>query len=243
MGDINAQAVSYQNGAENLRGYLAYDDAISEQRPGILVIHEWWGIDDYIRSRAERLADLGYCALAIDMYGEGKTADNPGDAGALMTAVMQDIKTAETRLKAGYQYLQNVAATDTNRMAAIGYCFGGAMALHAARIGMELRGVVSFHGALASHHHPRYGSVKAKVLVCHGEADNFIPEQDVADFKREMEDAGVDYRFKTYTGAKHAFTNPAADENGRKFGINVAYNQAADQQSWDAMQAFFQEIF
>jgi dienelactone hydrolase len=243
MADIHAEVVNYKNGTENLQGYLAYDAAISGRRPGILVIHEWWGIDDHIRGRVERLAKLGYCALAIDMYGEGRTADNPGDAGALMTAVMQNIKSGEARLAAGYRRLVNTATTDQNRIAAIGYCFGGAMVLHAARIGMDLRGVVSFHGALASHHHPAPGSVKAKVLVCHGAADNFIPEQDVIDFKQEMDGAGVDHRFKTYADAKHAFTNPAADENGRKFGINVAYNELADEQSWKDMQAFFSEIF
>jgi dienelactone hydrolase len=241
MADIHAEVVNYKNGTENLQGYLAYDAAISGRRPGILVIHEWWGTDDHIRGRVERLAKLGYCALAIDMYGEGRTADNPGDAGALMTAVMQNIKSGEARLAAGYRRLVNTATTDQNRIAAIGYCFGGAMVLHAARIGMDLRGVVSFHGALASHHHPAPGSVKAKVLVCHGAADNFIPEQDVIDFKQEMDGAGVDYRFKTYADAKHAFTNPAAD--GRKFGINVAYNELADEQSWKDMQAFFSEIF
>ena len=152
----------------NLRGYLAYDDSSEDARPGIIVVHEWWGLNDYIQARARQLAELGYCALAIDMYGDGRTADNPEQAGAQMNAVLEDMKTGTARLEAGYQTLQQHERVDGSRVAAIGYCFGGAMVLHMARIGMPLKGVVSFHGALGSFHKPAPGEVKAAVLVCHG---------------------------------------------------------------------------
>jgi dienelactone hydrolase len=189
------------------------------------------------------LAELGYVALAVDMYGDGKVAENPGDAGALMTAVLNDMKAGEECFTAGYELLKSQRAADAGRIAAIGYCFGGAVVLHAARRGLLLRGVVSFHGALGSFHKPSPGSVAAKILVCHGADDSLVPDADVAAFKQEMEQAKADYRFMTYAKALHGFTNPDADANGRKYGIPLAYNAEADRQSWQDMREFLARIF
>ena len=183
---IRTETALYAANGTNLRGHLAYDDSIEGARPGVIVIHEWWGLNDYIKSRAQQLAALGYSALAIDMFGDGQTADNPTDAGAQMNAVLNDMETGTARLQAGLETLQNHAAVDSSRIGAIGYCFGGAMVLHMARIGMPLKGVVSFHGALGSFHKPAAGEVKAKVLVCHGAADEFVPQSDIDNFKAEM---------------------------------------------------------
>lgn len=241
--NIHTETVSYTANGTTLKGYLAYDEGANIERPGVLVVHEWWGLNDYIRRRAQMLAELGYTALAVDMYGDGKTTDNPGDAGSLMNAVLQDTAQAEARLKASYELLKGQATTDATHVAAIGYCFGGAMVLHAARIGMHLDGVVSFHGALGAAHKPTPGSVRAKVLVCHGAADSLVPDADVAAFKQEMDEAGADYRFEAYEGALHGFTNPDADENGKKYGLPLAYSAEIDRRSWQAMQDFFNEIF
>ncbi len=241
--NIRTEPVSYQANGTTLKGYLACDEGSAAKRPGVLVVHEWWGLNDYIRRRAQMLAELGYTALAVDMYGEGQTAANPDEAGRLMNAVLENMKQGEARLKAGYELLKGRPTTDAAHVAAIGYCFGGAMVLHAARIGMDLDGVVSFHGALGSAHKPAPGSVRARILVCHGAADSLVPDADVAAFKQEMDEAEADYRFVAYEGALHGFTNPDADENGKKYGLPLAYSAETDRRSWQAMQKFFHAIF
>jgi dienelactone hydrolase len=240
--NIHTETVSYTASGTTLRGYLAYDESADAERPGVLVVHEWWGLNEYIRRRAQMLAELGYTALAVDMYGEGQTADNPDEAGRLMNTVLQDMRQGEARFKAGYELLKGQSTTDAH-MAAIGYCFGGAMVLHAARIGMDLDGVVSFHGALGSAHKPTPGGVRARILVCHGAADSLVPDDDITAFKREMAEACADYRFEAYEGALHGFTNPDADENGKKYGLPLAYSAQTDRRSWQAMQDFFNAIF
>ena len=239
---IHSEPVTYRAGDTTLRGFLA-TTATQDARPGVLVVHEWWGLNDYIRRRARMLAELGYTALAVDMYGDGRVADNPAEAGALMTAVLNDRKAAEARFAAGFDLLKAQPGTDGNRIAAIGYCFGGAVVLHAARLGLPLRGVVSFHGALGSMHTPTPGGVRAKILVCHGAADSLVPDSDVAAFKHEMDQARADYRFVTYDNALHSFTNPDADTNGKKYGIPLAYDAVADQRSWQDMREFLTRIF
>jgi dienelactone hydrolase len=239
---IQSEPVTYRAGDTTLRGFLA-TTAAQDARPGVLVVHEWWGLNDYIRRRARMLAELGYTALAVDMYGDGRVADTAGDAGALMTAVLNDRKAAEDRFAAGFDLLKAQPGTDGNRIAAIGYCFGGAVVLHAARLGLPLRGVVSFHGALGSMHTPTPGGVRAKILVCHGAADSLVPDSDVAAFKHEMDQARADYRFVTYDNALHSFTNPDADTNGKKYGIPLAYDAVADQRSWQDMREFLTRIF
>ena len=243
MSEIHTEDVTYSANGEDLKGYLASDSSLDGVRPGVLVVHEWWGLNDYIRERAKQIAGLGYTALAIDMYGGGKTADNPDQAGEMMNAVLGDMTTGTRRLEAGYETLRAQSTVDADRAGAVGYCFGGAMVLHMARIGLPLRAVVSFHGALGSFHTPQPGSVAAKVLVCHGAADTLIPEDDIRDFKAEMESAGADYSFVAYEGALHGFTSREADENGRKYGLPLGYNEAADKQSWKAMRDLFEEVF
>jgi dienelactone hydrolase len=240
---IHEEEVSYESGETRLKGYLAYDSGIEGRRPGVLVVHEWWGQNDYARSRARMLAEMGYAALAVDMYGDGKTADHPDDAAKFSSEVMGNRESGEARFRAALELLKAQPQTDPERIAAIGYCFGGAVVLHMARIGEDLDGVVSFHGNLSSMHTPEPGSVKAKILVCHGAADTFIPQEQIDAFKSEMDAAGADYSFVAYEGAKHSFTNKDADSYNERFGLDVAYDENADRESWAAMTAFFEEIF
>ena len=242
MADVKTETLEYTANGTRMQGFLACPRG-AKDLPGVLVAPEWWGQDDYIRGRARQLAELGYAALALDMYGEGRTADNPQDAGAMMNAVLEDMDDGLARFDAGRKALAGHAACDGSRIAAIGYCFGGAVVLHAAKKGLDLAGVVSFHGALGSMHTPKKGEVKAKVLVCHGGADPFVPDDDVETFKSEMDAAGADYRFVVYDGALHGFTNPEATRNGEKFGLPLKYDADVDKRSWAEMKAFFDEIF
>jgi dienelactone hydrolase len=241
MSNIHSETVTYSANGGTLQGYLAYAADQQGARPGVIVFHEWWGLDDYIKRRADMLAELGYVALAADMYGDGKTAATPDQAGSLMNGVLGNMETGTARIKAAYQCLGSQPQTDTSKIAAIGYCFGGAMVLHSARIGMDLKAVTSFHGALGSFHKPAPGSVKAKVLVCHGADDKLVPDEQVAAFKQEMEVAGADYQFVAYPGALHGFTNPEATARGEKYGLPLAYDPAVDRQSWQAMQDLFKK--
>ncbi|MCB1740185.1 MAG: dienelactone hydrolase family protein [Gammaproteobacteria bacterium] len=244
MSNIHSEVVSYNANGTTCKGYLAYDQSISGPRPGVLVVHEWWGLDDYIRGRANQLAGLGYTALAVDMYGDGKTADSPDQAGALMNGVLEKMTEDGTaRLQASYECLKAQNVTDGARIAAIGYCFGGACVLHMARIGMDLRAVVSFHGSLGSFHKPAPGEVKPSILVCHGAADALVPDADVAAFKAEMDAAKADYRFEAYPGALHGFTNPEATARGEQYGLPLKYDAAVDKQSWQQMQDLFKQVF
>ena len=243
MATIHSENISYSANGTELNGYLAYDSDQQGPRPGVIVIHEWWGLDGYIKQRADALANLGFCGFAIDMYGGGKTADSPDGAGALMTAVLDDMASGTARLQAAYDTLINHPVVDAEKTAAIGYCFGGAMVLHMARIGMPLKAVTSFHGSLGSFHTPAPGSVKAKVLVCHGEADEFIPQTDIDNLHSEMAAAGADFRFEAYPGALHGFTSKEADANGKKYGLPLAYDAAADTKSWESMRDLFAKVF
>ena len=239
---IKGETLSCRANGTQLDSYLAYDDTVSGPRPGVIIIHEWWGLNDYLRERADQLAGLGYSALALDMYGNGTTASTPDEAGALMTAVLEDMETGTARLNAGHEAFAAHATTDANRVAAIGYCFGGAMVLHMARIGLPLKAVVSFHGSLGSFHKPAAGEVKAEILVCHGAADGFIPEDDITNFHTEMKAAEANYKFVAYEGAVHGFTSREADANGKKYGLPLAYDEKADQQSWQAMRDLFDRV-
>lgn len=240
---VHTETVRLSADGAALDCYLAGKRQIDGRRPAVVVVHEWWGLNDYIRRRARMLAELGFTALAVDMYGGGEVADNPDDAGRLMNAVLADISQAESRMAAAFEYLQNDRSVDPERIAAIGYCFGGGVVLHAARTGMPLAGVVSFHGSLGSFHTPAPGSVRAKVMVCHGADDVLVPDESVTALKDEMQAAGADLRFISYPGALHGFTNPDADANGEKYGLPLAYSEDTDQRSWQDMQGFFKEIF
>ncbi len=241
--NILTSKIDYQVGDQSHQAYLAYDESINAPVPGVLIVHEWWGVNDYIIERAHQLAELGYVALAIDMYGNGVIAANTDEAGSLMTGVLDDMDKGTLALRAGYQVLLDQSLVDQEKTAAIGYCFGGAMVLHMARIGLPLSAVASFHGALGSFHTAEPGSIPARILVCHGEADSMVTMDDLASFKAEMDAAGADYEVNLYAGAKHGFSNPGADENASKYGIDVGYNSAADQASWQAMQTLYNGVF
>ncbi len=237
------QTIAYQSKNTSHVGYLAWDSDLEDPRPGIIVIHEWWGLNQYIRERADMLASQGYCALAIDMYGNGMEAETPDQAGEAMNAVLGDMEVGTDRLKAGYDALLAQSQVDAGKTAAIGYCFGGAMALHMARIGMPLKAATSFHGALGSFHKPAQGEVRANVLVCHGGDDAMVSMDDVAAFEKEMDEAKAQYEVIVHEGAEHGFTSKEADENGKKYGIPVGYNAKADSESWAAMLSQFGRSF
>lgn len=240
---VKTEEVTYSAGGVNMKGYLAYDDAVKGKRPGVLVVHEWWGHNEYARKRARMLAELGYTALAVDMYGDGKQANHPNDAGKFANEVFQNIEGAKARFTAAMELLKQHKSVDATRIAAIGYCFGGGVVLHMARFGYDLKGVASFHGSLGTQTPAEKGKVKAAVLVCNGAADPFVSAEQVEGLKKEMQNAGVDFQYVAYEGAVHSFTNPDADENGKKFELPLAYNKAADEKSWADLQEFFKKIF
>ncbi len=240
---VTGEPVEYRSGDTVLKGYLAYPENSDGTHPGVLVVHEWWGHNDYARKRARMLAELGYTALAVDMYGDGKRADHPDDAGRFAAETKKDMAVAEARFRAALELLRSSSDVDADRIAAIGYCFGGGIVLEMARRGLDLNGVVSFHGSLGTATPARAGAVKAAVLVFNGADDPFVKPEQIDTFKQEMQDAGVDYRFVNLPGAKHSFTNPAADGFGQRFNLPLEYNADADQRSWRATQAFFDRIF
>jgi dienelactone hydrolase len=240
---VMAEAVSYKSAdGATLKGYVAVNKNIKGKRPAIVVIPEWWGCNYYARRRAQMLADLGYIALAADMYGDGKQGPTPQEAGALATPFYKDPKLAKTRIEAAVAFLKSYAETDVANMACIGYCFGGTMSLNAANLGMDFKGVVSFHGGLAVVP-AQAGKTKAKILVCHGAADQFISSEELQNFRSNLDATQTGYQFISYPDATHAFSNPDATANGLKFNIPIAYNEAADKKSWDDMKSFLAGIF
>lgn len=240
---LHAKSVTYRAGNTTLKGYLVYDDHFKGPRPGILVVHEWWGQTDYARHRARELAGLGYTALAVDMYGNGKTADNPKTAGEYSNAVKKDPAAEKARFLAAYKLLERQKTVSPNQIAAIGYCFGGGVALDMARQGVPLKGVVSFHGTLGGLQPAIKGKVTAKILVLTGGADPFNPPKRVAKFESDMKQAGADFRVITYPGAEHAYTNPEATALGKKFNLPIAYNAKAAKESWAEMKTFLSGLF
>jgi len=241
--DIRGEEVVYTAGDKTLKGYIAWDASKTEPRPGVIVVHEWWGHNEYVRKRARMLAEEGYTALALDMYGDGKEAKHPEDAKKFMMETLSNADAAAARFEAALEILKAHASTDATKTVAIGYCFGGAVVLHMARFGKDLDGVVSFHGNLATETPAKPGAVKAKVLVLHGAADPFVPEEQLTAFVKEMDAAGADYEIIEYPGVQHAFTNPGATEKGKKFNLPLKYDEKADQQSWAELQKFLNELF
>ncbi|MDX1433801.1 MAG: dienelactone hydrolase family protein [Gammaproteobacteria bacterium] len=237
-----AERLSYRAGGADLKGYLAVPKNVQGKRPGVLVVHEWWGQTDYIRKRADMLAELGYVALAVDMYGDGKVANHPKDAGAFAGEVRKNMDVGEARFRAALDLLRSQPSVDPDRIAAIGYCFGGGMVIEMARRGVDLDGVVSFHGSLGAQDRAEPGVVKAKILVLNGADDPFVKAEQIEALKQEMARAGADLRFINYPGAVHGFTNPDATENGQKFDLPLRYDANVDAQSWREMQAFFDEV-
>ena len=241
--DIAGEEVSYSADGITFKGYVAWDKRKQGKRPGVLVVHEWWGHNEYARRRARMLAEMGYTALAVDMFGEGKTADHPKDAGAFASQVMSNKKSAVARFKAAMELLKARATTDPSRIAAIGYCFGGGVVLLMAREGLDLKAVASFHGSLGTESPAKPGAIKGKILVLTGDADPMSPAAVVDAFKQEMDKAGANYEVVSYPGAKHAFTNPAATELGKKFDLPLAYDAAADADSWQRLEKLLASVF
>ncbi len=240
---VRGEEINYQHNGVVMKGYIAWDDAVQGRRPGVLVVHEWWGHDEYARRRARMLAALGYTALAVDMYGNGKKAGHPKDAGQFSGEVRKNLPMMMSRFDAAKKLLSIHPTVDARRMAAIGYCFGGSVVLEMARQGDDLSAVVSFHGNLMTQNPAQAGKVRAKVLVLNGAADPMINADAVQAFVQEMRNAKADFRVVSYPGAKHSFTNPDATGYGQKFGIPLAYNARADQQSWEEMKGFLASAF
>lgn len=233
--------INYKDGNVDLQGFLAYDDAkAASPQPGVLIVHEWWGHTDYVRSRAKQIAKLGYVAFALDMYGKGVKTDDPKKAGELAGQFYKDRNLMRSRAMAGLNALKQQKNVDPNRLAAIGYCFGGSTALELARGGAPLAGVVSFHGGLDFPTVEDNKNIKGKLLICTGADDPMIPPEKVNTFESQLRDAKVNFEINIYSGAVHAFTNPKADEHHIP---GIAYNAQADGRSWYAMTGFLAEIF
>lgn len=240
--EIVGQEVSYELNGVVMKGYAVYNANLPNPLPVVLVVHEWWGNNEYAHKRAYMLAELGYFAFAVDMYGNGKIAETPKEAQDLATVLYKDPNLALARLKAAVVKSAEFYCADTSKVAAIGYCFGGSMVLNAAKMGMNLKGVVSFHGGLAGVPATK-GSVKGKILVCHGGADTFVPPTDIKKFKQNLDSQKVPYTFTVYPNATHAFTNPESTEVGKKFNMPISYNEEADKKSWEEMTAFLKGLF
>ena len=239
---IKEETISYSLDTLTMNGYAAWDASSDKKRPVVMVVHEWWGLNDYTKSRVKQLAELGYYAFAVDMFGNGKTVDNPKDAQALVTPFYMDPSFGKARFDAGLAKALSSAAADSVNVAAIGYCFGGTQVLNVAMLGDRLNGVVSFHGGLETAPANK-DLLKAQVLVLNGDADPMVPADQVAAFKKKMDSIGANYKLINYPGATHAFTNPRSTEVGQKFNIPIAYNAAADSASWNEMKTFFSQVF
>lgn len=242
MPKLKEENVSYKIDSLNMDGYIVYDENVTGKRPAVLVVHEWWGMNEYVKRRARELAGLGYIAMAVDMYGNGQRADNPELAGKLATPFYQNPAMTKTHFEAALNKLKTYKEVDTANIGAIGYCFGGGVLLNIVRMGEPLKGIVSFHGSLLGTPADK-NLLKAKVLVLHGEDDKFVPATEVTAFKKQMDSIGATYSFKSYPGATHAFSNPDATAMGEKFKIPIAYNAAADTASWNEMKSFFSGLF
>ncbi len=238
--EVVGERVVYRQGSEELEGYLAYDDKVQTPRPGILVIHEWTGIGPYVEGRCRRLAELGYIAFAPDMYGKGIRPQDPAEAGEWSGKFKKDRPLTRSRAFAGLEVLQKHPFTDPSRIAVIGYCFGGMVALELGRGGADVKGIVSFHGVLGTPNKEDARNIKGRVLVLHGGSDPHVSDAQVKEFEDEMRAARVPWKIVVYGAAVHSFTNPDSGDDPSK---GVAYNAEADRESWDEMQRFLDAIF
>jgi dienelactone hydrolase len=240
--DIKTQEIDYVQNGTTLKGYLAFDDTLEGKRPGILVVHEWWGHNKHARDRARMLAKIGYTALAVDMYGDGKLADHPKKAGEFMNAAFKDWGKSQARFNKARGVLQSHKTVDADQIGAIGFCFGGAVSIRMARGGANLKGVVAFHSSLPLE--PAIKNMKASILVINGSQDPFLKPESVGSFSSQMMAGNVDFNYLNLPGVKHSFTNKQADEFRKKFNIGaLEYNKKADERSWADMQRFFQRVF
>jgi len=240
QGAVVTQTISYRQSGVDLQGYLAFDNLVKGKRPGVLIVHEWWGLNDYVRQRARQLASLGYVAFALDMYGKNKVTVHPKEAQEFMKQVTANVNAWQQRALAGLDVLRNQPNTDPNRIAAIGYCFGGSTVQQLAYSGANIKGIVSFHGSLLLPPVPAAKQIKAKFLICHGAADPFTKPEMIPAYISAMNASGIDWQMVIYGHAKHGFTNPGADKYGMP---QVSYNRSADLRSWQDMNLFFNEIF
>lgn len=236
--EVQTKTITYQDNDVECHGYLAWDDAIEGKRPGVLVVHEWWGLNDYARERTEQLAELGYIAFAADIYGEGKNTTHPDDAAKMAGEVRANVEQWRSRAEAALDVLKSQPQCDTSKLAAIGYCFGGATALQLAYAGADLDAVVTFHGALPAATPEEAKRIKADLLINHGAEDTFVNADAVAKFRKALDEAGVTYEFIAYPGAVHSFTVPSADEKNMP---GIKYNKEADEKSWQAMRELFKK--
>ncbi len=236
---VKTAEVLYTFNGKQSNGFIAYDENRKGKLPIVVIVHEWWGLNDYIKSRAKQLAGLGYFAICADAFGDGKTADNPKDAMELTNLLYTHPELSLPLIEATIAKAATFSQADTSRVAAIGYCFGGSVVLNATKLGAPLKSAVSFHGGLAGVQ-PKKGVIKADILVCQGGADPLVPESDQAAFKKSMDSVGAHYTFISYPGAKHAFSNPNATAMGEKFNLPIAYNASADTASWKDMQSLFE---
>lgn len=239
---VNGSEVTYSTDSTQMKGYIAFNENTMEKRPGIIIIHEWWGHNDYVRQRADSLAKLGYTAIAIDMYGDGKQAEHPGDAGKFAGAVMTNIPEAMARFNAAMEVLKNHKSVNSDKIAAIGYCFGGSVALTMANSGADLDAVAAFHSGVTLPVMPN-DKLKARVLVCNGADDTFIPAEAITAFKSAMDSVNANYEYIAYPGVVHSFTSKEADANGEKFNLPLKYDADADQKSWASLQQMLKEVF
>lgn len=239
---IKGVEVAYATDSTDLKGYIAYDENNKNKRPGILIVHEWWGHNDYVRKRADMLAELGYTAFAVDMYGDGKQADHPDDAGKFAMSVLSNLPKAKARFNAAVEVLKQHASVDGEKLAAIGYCFGGSVALTMANSGADLDAVAAFHSGVALPVGPN-DDLKARVLVCNGADDPFVSPESVTAFKSAMDSIGATYEYVAYPGVKHSFTSKEADAKGEKFELPLAYDAEADRKSWARLQQMLAEVF
>jgi dienelactone hydrolase len=237
---VVTRPVAYMQGETALEGYLAYDDAASGKIPGVLVVHEWWGLNEYARSRAEKLAQLGYVAFALDMYGKGKSTKHPEQAGAWMKEINSNMDAWQKRAEAGLEILKKQPQVDPHRIAAIGYCFGGATVQVLAYSGADLKGIVSFHGSLVPPSAEQAGRTKAKFLICHGAQDPFNPVEALSKYVTALNASTIDWQLIALGNTRHGFTNPNAGQYGM---AALAYSPSSDRRSWQYMKYFFKEIF
>lgn len=240
--NVRGTEISYKADDITMNGYIAYDASTTGKRPGILVVHEWWGHNEHTRNRADMLAELGYVALAVDMYGDGKQAAHPEDAMKFSSTVMGNFESAKTRFNAAIETLKSNPNVDPEQIGAIGYCFGGSVILAMANAGLDLEGVAAFHAGLQLPVMPGK-DLTARVLVMNGDDDPFITTEQIENFTSALKTAEADYQYISYEGAVHAFTNPGATELGQKFNLPLAYNAEADSASWEEMKNFFSNTF
>jgi len=238
VGEVVTKTIDYTHAGDTLEGYLAYDDAVDGKHPGVLVVHEWWGLNEYAKRRARMLAELGYVAFCADMYGQGKVTADPGKAGNWSGHLRGNLDEWRARATAGLNILKKQPQTSTDDLAAIGYCFGGSTVLQLAYTGADLDAVVSFHGSFPVPDDD--ATVNAPILICHGAQDGFTKPDQIRAWQSRMDAIGADWHMTTYARAEHSFTNPAADEHGVD---GVSYNKTADQRSWAHMQRFFERQF